>query len=94
MKIASIRDKRLRRFIERDDGVGLPPQIRPKLNTMLTVLSGLANEAELASFPHWRAHKLSGDLAGYWSLTITRNWRLIFKVEDNGIRDLDLIDYH
>ena len=51
MKIARIRDKRLRRFIERDDGAGLPLQILPKLNTMLTNLSGLANEGELARFP-------------------------------------------
>jgi proteic killer suppression protein len=37
---------------------------------------------------------LKGDLAGYWSLTVTGNWRLIFRFEDGDAFDLDLLDYH
>ena len=44
--------------------------------------------------PGWRLHPLKGKLAGYWSLTVTGNWRLTFKFEDGDAYDLDLLDYH
>ncbi len=31
---------------------------------------------------------------GTWSLHVTRNWRLTFRVEDDEIIDLNLEDYH
>jgi toxin HigB-1 len=35
-------------------------------------------------------------LKGFWSLTLTGNWRLIFRYdsETNAASDIDLIDYH
>lgn len=94
MRIISFRDKRLRRLWERDEAAGLPPALVPKLRMMLTVLAGIGSEKELTVFPHWNAHRLTGDLDGSWSLTLTRNWRLIFKAEDGQILNLDLVDYH
>lgn len=38
---------------------------------------------------------LKGDRAGIWSLTVSRNWRMTFRLDDEGaIVDLDLEDYH
>jgi toxin HigB-1 len=41
-------------------------------------------------------HPLKGDLKGYWSLTVTGNWRLIFGYDapTNTAASLDLMDYH
>ena len=45
--------------------------------------------------PNWGAHELTGDRAGTWSLTVTKNWRMTFRVDEDGaIADLDLEDYH
>jgi proteic killer suppression protein len=46
-------------------------------------------------FPGWRLHPLKGDLKGLWSLTVTGNWRLIFRYDEkkNTASDIDLIDY-
>lgn len=45
--------------------------------------------------PNFGAHILTGNRAGTWSLAVTRNWRMTFKVNaDNAIEDLDLEDYH
>jgi len=33
-------------------------------------------------------------LKGFWSVTITGNWRLIFRFEDGNAFDVDLVDYH
>ncbi|WP_338331167.1 type II toxin-antitoxin system RelE/ParE family toxin [Rhizorhapis sp. SPR117] len=45
--------------------------------------------------PNYGAHLLSGDRAGTWSLTVTRNWRMTFRINAaKAIEDLDLEDYH
>ena len=33
-------------------------------------------------------------LKGYWSISISGNWRVIFRFEDGDAYDVDLIDYH
>jgi toxin HigB-1 len=46
--------------------------------------------------PSWKAHQLSGDRKGVWSLSVTRNWRLTFRIDGQAIEiiDLDYEDYH
>jgi proteic killer suppression protein len=61
---------------------------------MLFALDSAATIADIGAMPGWRLHALKGDLAGQWSLTVTRNWRLVFKFEDGHALDLDLVDYH
>ncbi|MSO97291.1 MAG: hypothetical protein EXR11_03595 [Rhodospirillaceae bacterium] len=29
-----------------------------------------------------------------WSITISGNWRIIFRFENGHARDVDLLDYH
>jgi toxin HigB-1 len=50
--------------------------------------------ADVALFPGWRFHPLKGELKGLWSVTITGNWRLVFRFEDGDALDVDLVDYH
>ncbi|MBT5666826.1 MAG: plasmid maintenance system killer, partial [Rhodospirillaceae bacterium] len=38
--------------------------------------------------------QLRGDRLGAWSITLTGNWRITFRVENDRIYDLDLEDYH
>ena len=44
--------------------------------------------------PGFRLHPLKGDLAGYWAVTVSGNWRIIFRFERGDASDVDLIDYH
>ena len=39
-------------------------------------------------------HRLSGDLKGFWSVTVSRNWRLVFRFEEGNAFDVDFLDYH
>jgi len=43
-----------------------------------------------------KAAPLKGELKGLWSLTVTGNWRLVFRYDEetNTACDIDLIDYH
>ena len=54
------------------------------------------NADELRSIPVWKAHQMSGDRTGTWSLHVTRNWRLTFRIDaaDNEILDVNHEDYH
>jgi proteic killer suppression protein len=40
------------------------------------------------------AHQLSGNRKGVWSLHVTRNWRLTFRIENGEILDVNFEDYH
>ena len=62
---------------------------------MLVYLNAIDIVEELRAPPNFGAHVLTGDRAGTWALTVTKNWRLTFRVGDGGaIEDLDLEDHH
>jgi proteic killer suppression protein len=50
----------------------------------------------LRALAGWKVHTLTGDRKGTWSLSVTRNRRLTFRIgaAEHGIRDVDLEDYH
>jgi proteic killer suppression protein len=56
----------------------------------------MEQENELQTIPSWRAHRLTGDREGAWSLSVTKNWRLTFRINQAEIEivDLDYEDYH
>ena len=44
--------------------------------------------------PGYRLHRLKGDLKGFWSITISGNWRVVFRCDSGDAHDVDLVDYH
>ena len=94
MAIRSIRHKGLRRLYAHDDSRGLPAAFGPKLRDMLHALDSAVTIEEIEIMPGWRLHPLKGDLKDMWSLTVSGNWRLIFRFENGDAFDLDLTDYH
>ncbi len=42
--------------------------------------------------PGYRLHRLRGGLNGFWSMTVSKNWRIIFRIEDGDTYDVDLVD--
>ena len=63
---------------------------------MLAFLDDMEDPAELNSLPSWKAHVLTGDRKGTWSLSVTRNRRLTFCINptEREIYDVNLEDYH
>ena len=59
-------------------------------------LQDMEREEELRTVPAWRAHQLVGDRKGVWSLSVTKNWRLTFRIDQREIEivDLNYEDYH
>jgi proteic killer suppression protein len=89
MAIVSIAHKGLRRLFEDDDARGVGP-LAGRLKDMLLALDTAATLDDLKAVPGWRLHPLRHDLLGYWSLSVTKSWRLTFRFEDGDVSDLDL----
>jgi len=95
VEIEGIRHKALRRFVESGKPRGLDANVAQRLRKMIAYLSAITTVDELHAPPNWGAHVLTGDRVGTWSLTVTKNWRMTFRItEDGAITDLDLEDYH
>ncbi len=92
--IVSIHHKGLRNFYETGNSKGLPAEQVPKIRRILTAIDEANEPEEIRLFPGWRLHPLTGDMQGFWSVTVTRNWRIIFRFEDGNASELDYLDYH
>ena len=91
MKIRNVVHRGLRRLIRDDDAAGVQPAVAPKLRRIVSFLQDMEREEELRAVPGWRAHMLTGHRKGTWSLSVTANWRLTFRIdrEEMEIADLD-----
>ena len=95
MQIQSIRHKALRRFAETGSPKGLPAGSVDRLRNMLAYIDAIETAEELRVPPNFGAHQLTGDRKGEWSLTVTKNWRMTFRINAAGaVEDMDLEDYH
>jgi toxin HigB-1 len=92
--IGFVRNKALRSFIETGSAKGLSVDLVPRLRRMLSALQAADDLKQLETISGWRLHALKGDMLGYWSMSVSGNWRLIFKWQDGVAEDLDLVDYH
>ncbi len=92
--IVSLRHKALRIFYETGNAKGLPADQVPKIRRILTAIDEANEPWEVGLFPGWRLQPLVGDLEGFWSVTVTGNWRIVFRFEDGNASELDYLDYH
>lgn len=91
--IRRFRHRGLRRLYEGDDRREVNPEHVDKIARVLARLDAATRPDQL-DLPGFRLHALRGDLAGYWSITIRANWRIIFRFEQDAATDVDLVDYH
>jgi proteic killer suppression protein len=66
-----------------------------KVRKMLASIQDLEHADEFPSLPAQKAHVLTGDRKGTWSLYVTRNWRLTFWIDgrEHEICHLNFEDY-
>jgi len=91
--IRGFRNRRLRDLYQKGETRGLNPEHIPKILRVLARLD-VASRPEDMDLPGFHLHRLKGDLAGHWSVTIRANWRIVFRFEDGEPKDVDYLDYH
>ena len=96
MRIRNFVHKGLKQLYEDDNPKGLPPACLDKLRRILAFLDAMEDADELRAIPTWKAHLLTGDRKGAWSVHVTRNWRLTFSIDqvEREIRNVNFEDYH
>jgi len=93
MIIESIKHKGLRKFAESGNAAKL--QQPKRFARMLSFIVAAPNLDALATPPNYGFHPLTGNRSGEYAMTVTRNWRLVFGLNDEGaIIDMDIEDYH
>lgn len=96
MKIRNFAHKGLKRFYTEDSAKGVPHDTVDKLRKMFVYLDNMEDPEELRTLTVWKVHTLTGDRKSTWSLSVTRNRRLTFRIDtaEREICDVNLEDYH
>ncbi len=72
----------------------IPSQIRPIALRKLDMLNAAHSLEDLRSPPGNRLEILKGDLAGFHSIRINNQWRIVFRWDGLNAHDVEIIDYH
>lgn len=91
--IQSITHKGLRLFFEKGNGSKLPTEYLTKISWILDALDAVTSEDDIKQLG-LGAHKLTGNMAGFWSIKVSPNYRIIFRLQKDDICDVDYLDYH
>jgi proteic killer suppression protein len=84
----------LKRLFEDGNAKGVLPGSAAKIGDILAAIDAAVEIEDVSLFPGWRLHPLKGDLRDFWSITVSGNWRIIFRFEGGDAFELDLVDYH
>ena len=91
--IGRLRHRGLRQLYSEGDRQGLNAKHVEKIDRVLAHLD-VTTAPDNLNLPGFHLHPLQGDLAGYWSITVRANWRIIFRFEEDNVTDVNLLDYH
>jgi proteic killer suppression protein len=83
----------LERLFVRGDRSKVRPEFVAKVERVLARLNASV-EAEDMDAPGFGLHAMGGDYKGYWSVVVSRNWRVVFRFENGDACDVDFVDYH
>jgi proteic killer suppression protein len=69
-------------------------QVRSVARRKLDLIGAAADLRDLAVPPGNRLEKLKGDLAGYYSIRVNEQFRIVFRFDDGNAWDVQITDYH
>ena len=91
--IRGIRHAGLKRLYEKDDRRRVDPAQVDKIRRILARLDEATGPSDM-DLPGWRLHRLRGDRVGSWAVSVSGNWRIVFRFEAGDVVDVDWVDYH
>ena len=91
--IRTLKHRGLKRLFERGDQSKVSAKHLARIEDVLARLD-IADTPNFFDLPGYELHLLKGKLKGVWSVKISGNWRIIFRLTNGDAFDVDLIDYH
>ena len=61
---------------------------------LLTTLEAATGLGDLSPLKSLGLHKLKGDRAGQWAMTVNARWRICFRLKIGDAFDVEVVDYH
>lgn len=92
--IKSFGDKRTEKIFNGERVRKVSPDLEKSAVKKLDMINFVTGLEQLRIPPGNRFEKLSGDLAGFYSIRINDQFRIIFKWIDDNAYEVKLIDYH
>jgi proteic killer suppression protein len=61
---------------------------------LLSALNVAKTLQDLSPLKSVGLHKLKGDRAGQWAMTVNARWRICFSFKRGDAHDVEIVDYH
>ena len=91
--IKSFAHKGLEALFYDDSKRRIQPKHVEKLTLILDHLAAAAEVRDMA-FPGSNLHRLKGELKEFWAVSVSGNWRVIFRFEGGDAYEVGYVDYH
>ena len=91
--IISFRHKGLEKFFYTGSKKGIIPSHAKKLGKILDRLHA-ATELRDLIWPGSNFHPLIGNYKDMYSISVSGNWRIVFRFAGGQVYDVDYVDYH
>lgn len=91
--IASFKHRGLKALYDGRTARRVAPEHIEKLRDILAALDR-SRKPNGMDLPGFRLHALRGAMKGCFAVTVSGNWRVIFRFKDGSAVDVDYIDYH
>jgi len=92
--IASFGDKETEKIWQREFSRKLPTGIQETALNRLRLLNAAVRLENLRVPPGNKLEALKGDMKGWHSIRINRQWRICFRWSDGHAHDVHIVDYH
>ncbi|MBL7766508.1 MAG: type II toxin-antitoxin system RelE/ParE family toxin [Chitinophagaceae bacterium] len=92
--IKSFADQETEKIWEGYQSRKLPADIQHVARRKLRMIHNAQTINDLRIPPANHLEKLSGNLSGFHSIRINKQWRIIFKWKNDHASELEIIDYH
>jgi len=92
--IRSFNSKETQKIWEGSQSKKIPADIQNVARRKLRMINNAQNINDLRIPPANHLEKLSGNLNGYHSIRINKQWRIIFRWESDNALEVEITDYH
>ena len=91
--IKSFKHKGLERLYMTGSRKGITTEHFKRIRMILARLDASLSPQDM-NLPGLNLHPLKGQYKGFWAVSVSGNWRVIFRFEGNNVNDVDYLDYH
>jgi proteic killer suppression protein len=91
--IKGFKHKGLKKLYETGSKQGVKPEHATRLRLILARIDASFDPDDM-NLPGLGLYPLKGSLKSFWSVSVSGNWRVIFRFENGNATDVDYIDYH